>query len=234
MKKPYIKKYSAVSKFAVWIVNGQYIRENIDEEFTNFGQHYRFNFIPENEFWIDKEHGEEEEASYFIQTMLIMNRLMSKGVTREEAIKKADKSERRERRKSEFFKNMIGKTKKRDEELNKIHKQLIKEYSQGKIKVWIVRGSLVRDLFFLDFTEGGHDKVYNFVSANEVWLDDDVSQKERKFVFLHEIHERNLMAKGWDYEKAHFDSSKIEYHCRHYPEELNGAIKKELNKANIN
>ena len=39
----------------VWVVDGEYIRTYVDEEFTNFGQHYRFPYIPENEFWLDRE-----------------------------------------------------------------------------------------------------------------------------------------------------------------------------------
>jgi hypothetical protein len=27
----------------------------MDEEFTNFGQHYRYPYIPKNELWIDQE-----------------------------------------------------------------------------------------------------------------------------------------------------------------------------------
>ena len=79
MKKPYIKKYKQVSKFTVWIVDGKYIRTNIDEEFTNFGHHLIFSFIPKNEFWIDHEFGESEEAQYYIDHMLIENRLMAQG-----------------------------------------------------------------------------------------------------------------------------------------------------------
>jgi hypothetical protein len=41
------------------------------------------------------------------------------------------------------------------------------------------------------------------------------------------LHERNLMAKGWDYDRAHEDSSKIENHCRHNPNELHIALGKE-------
>ena len=58
----------------------------------------------------------------------------------------------------------------------------IKKYS-GAVKVWIIQGGLVRSLYFIHFTEGGHDLVYpHFVPKNEVWLDDDLSPGERKFV----------------------------------------------------
>jgi len=49
VEKPYLKRYTSISGFIVWIVDGKYIRENVDEEFTNCGAHYRFKFIPENE-----------------------------------------------------------------------------------------------------------------------------------------------------------------------------------------
>jgi hypothetical protein len=90
-----------------------------------------------------------------------------------------------------------------------------------------VNGRLVRSVFDIDYTEGGHDYVYEFVPANEVWIDDAVEEPERPFVLLHELHERNLMAKGWPYSKAHADSSRIEYRCRHYPDELHDALAKE-------
>ena len=85
----------------------------------------------------------------------------------------------------------------------------------------------MRSVFDVDFTEGGHDYVYEFVPQNEVWIDNDLEEAERPYVLLHELHERNLMAKGWSYSKAHEDSSKIEYHCRHHPNELHAELAKE-------
>jgi len=231
MKKPYLKKYSTISNFTVWIADGKYIRENIDEEFTNCGAHYRFRFIPKDEIWVDKEHGTSSEIQFYILGLLTMIRLLKKGKTHAQAVRISNEIEKRERKKSKFFRDTIGKTKKYPEEIHKIHKKLLKKYSKGKINVWIVNGILVRDLFFIDFTEGGHDKVYHFIPKNEVWIDDDISQRERKFVLLHEIHERNLMAKKWPYQKAHFDSSRIEFFCRHNPKELDKKIFEEIKKT---
>ena len=64
MEKPYVRKLDQIEEIAVWIVDGVYIRKNIDEEFTNFGQHYRFRFIPMREFWIDQEHGPGEQQFF--------------------------------------------------------------------------------------------------------------------------------------------------------------------------
>lgn len=102
IQKPYIKKMDTISKFTVWSVDDKYIRENIDEEFANFGQHYRFQFIPLNEFWIDHERTPGEEY-FFIHHLLIENRLMAKGMDYDKAIEKADLAEKRERRKVDFI-----------------------------------------------------------------------------------------------------------------------------------
>ena len=104
-----------------------------------------------------------------------------------------------------------------------VHKKLWKKLENG-VSVWIVNGRLVRSVFDIDFTAGGHDKVYEFVPENEVWIDDDIVEIERGYVLLHELHERNRMIKGWTYNKAHAESSKMEYHCRHHPDELHDAL----------
>jgi hypothetical protein len=226
MKKPYLKKYDQIGAIAVWIVNGRYVRKAIDEEFTNFGQHYRFRFIPTNEFWIDREFGPGEEQ-FFIDHLLVEHRLMARGMSYDEALGKADAVERQERRRSE----MVREVQSLDHEhvIEDVHKRLLKKYSAA-VKVWIVRGDLVRSLYFIDFTEGGHDRVYHFVPKREVWLDDDLSPGDRKFVLLHELHERHLMTLGWPYNKAHRSASRIEYHCRAHPEELEKNIRLEMDK----
>jgi hypothetical protein len=65
----------------------------------------------------------------------------------------------------------------------------------------------VRSNYSLDFTQGGHDRVYSFIPQHEIWIDDDLSAKERSAVILHEINENNLMSKGMSYLPAHKRSS---------------------------
>ncbi len=231
MKKPYIKKFSKIANFTVWIVDGKYIRDNIDEEFTNYGQYYRFKFIPKNELWIDEERSPGEEK-YYINSMLVMNRLMAEGVKHDEAVKRADAIEKKERATSNLQKKESGAKKHEEDLMKKIHKKFLKAYSTKKIKVWVVDGEIVRSLFFLDFTEGGHEYVYHFVPKGEIWIDDDVGRDETKFVLLHELHERKLMAKGMKYDPAHKSSSEIEYHCRKHFEELDKNLKKEIKENN--
>jgi hypothetical protein len=226
MKKPYIKNVDRIGPLTVWIVDGQYIRKNINEEFTNFGQHYRFRFIPLHEFWIDQEHG-LGELQFFIDHLLVEHRLMTGGMTYDQALEKADAVEKRERRKTELVREISRLP--RAGIVENIHKRLLKKYS-GAVKVWVVKGELVRSLYFIDFTEGGHDQVYHFVPKNEVWLDDDLGPGERRFVLLHELHERHLMTLGWPYVKAHRSASRIEYHCRAHPEELEADLGLEAEK----
>lgn len=227
MKKPYIKKLCNISSFKVWLVDGNYIRKNLDEEFTNFGQHYLFKFIPKNELWIDKERVPGEEK-FYIDSMLAMERFLAEGKSLSEAIKKSDAIERRERAKSQLMKGKIKVKKTKEEILKVVHKKPLNKY--GDIKIWIVDGELVRDLLFIEFTEGGHGLAYSFIPKDEIWIDDDVLEKERKFILLHEMYERNLMDGGMKYEKAHKKASEIEFYCRHHPKQINKKLKEEIKK----
>jgi hypothetical protein len=99
IKAAYIEKIDQRGDFLVWIVNGSYIRGHIDEEFTNFGQHYRFTYIPLKEFWIDKE-AQHDERQFSIDHLLIEHNLMSKGIPYDKALPQADNRERIERRRA--------------------------------------------------------------------------------------------------------------------------------------
>jgi hypothetical protein len=220
-KLPYIQRDETRGDYQVWIVDGAYIRGHIDEEFTNFGQHYRYPYIPEKEFWLDME-AKRDEYSFFIDHLLVEHDLMAKGATYADAITQADQVERKERRRA----GDVRKIKNQGQGLpdaSKVHESLWKKLENG-ISVWIVNGRLVRSAFDIDFTAGGHDHVYEFVPAGEVWIDDDIEEEERGFVLLHELHERNRMSAGMPYSQAHNESSKLEFHCRHHPDELHDAL----------
>ncbi|VVB77586.1 Uncharacterised protein [uncultured archaeon] len=230
MKKPYIKKIGKIGGFDVWYVDGKYIRENIDEEFTNFSANYLFNFIPKNEFWIDCEFGKTKEWKYFTTFLLTRDKWIKRGKSILEARDHGTIAEKDKRNKSPIIK----KFKKLDnsEIIIKIRRKLLKKYSNEKIKVYVADGFLVRSLFFIDFTEGGHDMIYHFIPPGEIWIDDALSPKELEYVLLHEAHERRLMKKGFTYEKAHYRSSKIELYCRKNPGKVSKILAKELEKQN--
>lgn len=219
-----MEKVGQRGPIAVWIVDGSYVRKNLDEEFTNFGQHYRFSFIPENEFWIDRETAQDEQQ-FFIDHLLIEHRLMKKGTPYVKALEIADRKERAERKKAGDV--PVGHPK-GEFDPARVHLQLIGE--AGDAKIWLVDGRLVRSMFDIDYTEGGHDQVYKFVPKGEVWIDNDVEPDERPYIMFHELHERNLMKEGLSYSEAHADSSRLEYHLRYHPAEVSEALKKEMEK----
>jgi hypothetical protein len=221
LKPPYLQEDQARGDYQVWIVDGAYVRGHIDEEFTNFGQHYRFPYIPKNEFWIDKE-AEHDERAFFIDHLLVEHDLMAKGASYSNAITQADQVERRERRRAGDVRKVTLQGKNLPDG-NAMHEHLWKKLENG-VSVWIVNGRLVRSVFDIDFTAGGHDHVYEFVPEGEVWIDDAIEEKERGFVLLHELHERNRMAASWPYSKAHVESSRMEFNCRHHPDELHDAL----------
>jgi hypothetical protein len=220
-KLPYLSKADQRGDFQVWIVDGGYIRGHTDEEFTNFGQHYRYAYIPDKEFWIDRE-AEHDERTFFVDHLLVEYELMAKGMSYGEALTKADEAERKERRRA----GDVRKVTHRGQSLpdpKTVEEELWKKLENG-ISVWIVNGRLVRSAYDIDFTEGGHDHVYEFVPTATVWIDDAIEENERGFVLLHELHERNQMEKGLPYSQAHAESSRIEFRCRHHPDELHDAL----------
>ena len=221
LKPPYLQKDDQRGDFQVWIVDGPYVRGHIDEEFTNFGQHYRYPYIPKLEFWIDQE-AEHDERSFFIDHLLVEHELMAKGMPYGDALTQADLAEQKERRRSGDVRKVTHQGQSLPDP-TAVHERLWKKLENG-IQVWIVNGRLVRSAYDIDFTEGGHDHVYEFVPTGEVWIDDAIEEDERSFVLLHELHERNLMDKGMPYNQAHAESSRVEFHCRHHPDELHDAL----------
>ncbi|MGE5140562.1 MAG: hypothetical protein ACM3JD_13935 [Rudaea sp.] len=219
---PYQERLGKRSGIVLWRVDGAYIRTNIDEEFSDYGHHYTYPYIPKGEFWVDQNTPEETE--FFVRHMLTEYRLMEQGKSQDDAREQADQVEAEERRKAGDVERVRGENKLADPE--KVHLRLLKKL-ETPVSVWIVNGRLVRSVFDQDFTEGGHEHVYEYVPGNEVWIDDQVTDQERPYVILHELHERNLMEKGWDYDAAHADSSKLEKHMRHHPEELHQALSNE-------
>ena len=215
-KNFYLKKIGSRGKIVIWLVDGIKIRRDLDKEFTNFGQHFCFPFIPKYEFWIDRE-AVPNERRFFIDHLLIEWQLMKKGYPYSRAFRLADEKELSERKKAGDFKKAMNE--KGVLSVDKVHCRLL-ETINNKISIWLVRGRLVRSVFDVNFTEGGHDLVYNYIPKNEVWLDNDVLAKERAYIILHELYERSLMEQGLAYSTAHRKASDIEWRARHDKEKL--------------
>lgn len=206
-KSVYIKKIGDRGDFKIWRVDGNKVRKDIDEEFTNSGHYYEFDFIPKMELWLDVE-ASGNESRYLIDHMITEWRLIDKGADYRTATSVADIKEAAERKKSAGIKKLLKED--NSKVIEHIHKELLGKLDDGITSVWLVDGSIVRGLYDTDYTEGGHDLVYDYVPKNEVWIDDDVVHFERPYVLLHELYERDLMSRGIDYDSAHDGTSLIE------------------------
>jgi len=165
LKMPYIQKVAERGSFKIWMVDGSFIRGHVDEEFTNFGQHYRHLHIPLNELWIDQE-AEPDERQFLIDPLLVEHRLMAKGMPYEKALVEADRAERKERRRAGDVRRLTQHGQKLPDG-REVHERMWKKLENG-LTGWIVNGYLVHSVFDIDFTAGGHDDVYEFVPQNEI------------------------------------------------------------------
>lgn len=67
----------------------------------------------------------------------------------------------------------------------------------------VVNGNEVAVEHDMDFVSGGNDERFGWMPMKTVWIDDRVVEADRKYIVLHEVLERHLMAAGMSYEKAH-------------------------------
>ena len=82
--------------------------------------------------------------------------------------------------------------------------------------VWLVNGKKVRAQH-IEFVEGGHDLVYDWMPKREIWVDDALHPSEFSAVMIHELYERELMKKGVPYSKAHLRANRVELGVRRKP-----------------
>ncbi len=192
----------------VWRVDGEVVRAQVNEEFTNWGHHWVIPQIPPQEVWLDREAASEpEEEPVYVARALYERALMRHGMRRTAAITQADHYER----------ELRGHDAPRPLYLEALGR------APGVV-VWLVSGQAVRDRRDVEFTEGGHDFRYRYIPAGEVWLDDTMEPEDRVFVLLHELNERVLMRQGEGYAEAHAASSKLEQAYRREPAGLAAAL----------
>lgn len=80
----------------------------------------------------------------------------------------------------------------------------IKEETVGGLRASYVNGEIVRKYLDPSFVMGGHDLVYSYVPAREIWIDHLMNPADIPHVLVHEVTERKLMEEERDlYEIAH-------------------------------
>ena len=228
-KNIYTKKITTVGDCVVWLVDGALIRKEINENFVKCSINTKSSFVPKNEFWIDEDL-DPKEYRYFIDRFIYEQGLLDSGKDYAIADKKADEFEKDERKDSVEVRQILKSRPDKKDLLEKIKKKIIKKFS-GEIKIWLVDGNLVRSFFLLDYCEGGHGLVYPFIPKNEIWIEQAISPQERKYIILHELHERHLMSQGKSYKNAHIGATEVEDYYRENPkEDLEARIKEEMRK----
>lgn len=193
--KPYIKKLGSSKGIVIWQVDGNYVRNKMDTNFNNSGHHYAFKIIPANELWIDKDFSKRGDEELLINQGLHELELIKKKYSKYDAMMAAARQSTKDRK-------ALNPVTPKDAYKN-VHVKKINKYSVNGVEVWIINGKLVRDVFFNDFTEGGHHYVYKFVPKNEIWIDDSLNPIEYDYVIFHEAIERNLMK----YDKLKYDNA---------------------------
>lgn len=78
------------------------------------------------------------------------------------------------------------------------------------VKVMLVDGPAVRSLLLTEFIGGGHGLVYDFIPADEIWIEKSIPEHDRSYILIHELYERALMSQGWDYDTAHDEANRVE------------------------
>jgi hypothetical protein len=71
-------------RLKVYLVNGEYVRDNLDVNFTMGGHGHVYDYIPKNEVWIEKG-GEPLEDKFTLLHELVEREQMVKGMDYEEA-----------------------------------------------------------------------------------------------------------------------------------------------------
>jgi len=162
----------------VKIVNAVKIRNTIDTDFSGVGTHADYPYIPLGEMWIDKFL--KEEKSLFLELLRLERSMRGKP-----------------------FRLIREKAKKTLTLPKKAKPAVIKTEKRGNLKILYVDGAAVRKSFDPYFLLGGHDLVYPYIPKNEIWIDTRSDKCDWKYTMIHEMHERELVAKGMAYENAH-------------------------------
>jgi hypothetical protein len=210
MRKPYLAHLGEFAGVRCFLVDGTWVRNKRDVDFTNGAHHYTRPYIPEDEIWVDREAPGADELGFLVRHQFRERELMLSGLSYLQALDRANRSERRERR-SRLTQPRLPLARAR----RSVRRELI-GFLDGDA-VWIVDGSEVRARFDPNFTHGGHAWRYRFIPRREIWIDDAVAERELDVTLAHERHELVLMRDGMRYDDAHELALAVEKRLRKRP-----------------
>ena len=207
--------------FAIWIVDGYKVRQDIYKEFLYGGNDQRYIFNPKGEIWIDHAVSCEEYELTLAHELNERSLMARFGWTYE---KSHDSSLMLELKMRKAYDSIC-----RSHEAS-LHKVCPEDATKVReipgikdsitisgiyrvplgvrddISIWVVDGYKVRAGIFPDFGLSGNDMAYHYIPAKEIWLDGQMSSEETEFSIKTELLERKLMDAGLSYGKA-YDSA---------------------------
>ena len=222
LKKPYVRKLGQISKFTIWIFDGNWARTNLDIELDNFAHHRLFpKVVPEYEIWIDRG-VDPREIKLFIARSLFEWHLFSKKKSSNTVYAASNVFEKRLRKGYGLMSNKITPEKAK---LELFHT------TQDGIEIWIVDGAYVRQPpgGNMNFAGAAHWLVPHdhYIPEGEVWIDKQITDAERRFVAIHELCENIIMrSTKMTYDQAHkFFATPLELEARKNPDKLSAILK---------
>jgi len=175
---------SEINKKIVY-VDGFAIRNTLDDDFgichagmQSIAEPAAKFYIPATEIWVDYRYRDETNFLIAVDTFV-------------EPTAAETYDARRARAKEKFC------------DLGGVTDYILRTESKGELVIRYVDGAKVRRGFDPEFILGGHDFVYDYIPAPEIWLDDKMDPAELSFILLHEEVERRLMSEGKPYHIAH-------------------------------
>ena len=210
------KKLDKIGNYTIFIVNAAQIRDvsQADDEFNDFATNLTIpKLVPKHEIWISEEVPKRERL-FLIHNALAQYHAKEKGM--KNWYDYAIKLERAERKKVDGLK--YHPEKHHEKPPDKVYYKYYCGIPSPKddIEVWLVNGRVVRETQKVDWVLGGSGVCYDFIPAQEIWIDKDLlKDKEVDICILHEYIESTCMRyKNMPYDKAHIIAAKVDWHMR--------------------
>ena len=204
--------------FKIWIVDGNYIRREIFNEFIYGGNDERYTFVPESEIWVDNSISAEEYLTTLEHEIIERNLMRHKGYTYYDAHDSALMLELGMRR---GFLTAAYEHEKQlpmvspidydsTQEIEELPEQIkfsgIYKIPYGKregVEIWVVDGYKVRRDIYPDFGFSGNSNAYMFIPPNEIWIDASITSQEMEYSIQLELKEMAFMKNGLPYDEAY-------------------------------
>lgn len=209
--------------FKIWIVDGNYIRREIFNEFIYGGNDERYTFVPESEIWIDNSISAEEYLTTLEHEIIERNLMRHNGYTYYDAHDSALMLELGMRRgflaaAIEHEKHLpmvnpidFNSTKEIEELPGKINLSGIYKIPYAKrdgVEIWVVDGYKIRRDIYPDFCFSGNSNAYMFIPPNEIWIDASITCQEMEYSIQLELKEMAFMKNGLKYDEAYTNALK--------------------------